>query len=43
VCTNATAIKEFSAKPEENIQAADKNWDFYKVPSNPGFNRYFGS
>jgi len=43
VCTSEKGLKEFSAKPEENIQAADKNWDFYKVPSNPGFNRYFGS
>ena len=41
VCTSARAVKEFSAKPEENIQAADKNWDFYKVPSNPGFNPLF--
>ena len=43
VCTTAAALKEFSEKPEPHIQAADKNWDFYKVPSNPGFNRYFGS
>jgi len=43
VCTSHKGMQEFSAKPEENIQAADKNWDFYKVPSNPGFNRYFGS
>lgn len=43
VCTSQTGLKEFSSKPEENIKAADKNWDFYKVPSNPGFNRYWGS
>jgi YHS domain-containing protein len=43
VCTNAAALKEFSSKPDVNIQAADKNWDFYKVPSNPGFHRYWGS
>jgi YHS domain-containing protein len=43
VCTSHKGIEEFKAKPDEHIQAADKNWDFYKVPSNPGFNRYFGS
>jgi YHS domain-containing protein len=43
VCTGASAIKEFSAKPDVNIQAADKNWDFYQLPSNPGFRRFFGS
>jgi YHS domain-containing protein len=43
VCTSAAALKELRAKPEPHIQAADKNWDFYKVPSNPGFRRYFGS
>jgi YHS domain-containing protein len=42
VCTNAADLKEFKAKPDTNIQAADKNWDFYKVPSNPGFRRYLG-
>jgi len=43
VCTNAADLKEFSAKPDRNIQAADKNWDFYQLPSSPGFRRYFGS
>ncbi|MBV8351066.1 MAG: YHS domain-containing protein [Verrucomicrobia bacterium] len=42
VCTNDTGLKEFKAKPDENIDAADKNWEFYKVPSNPGFRRYLG-
>jgi YHS domain-containing protein len=42
VCTSATALKELRAKPEPHIQAADKNWEFYKVPSNPGFRRYLG-
>jgi YHS domain-containing protein len=43
VCTAASSLKEFSAKPDLNIQAADKNWDFYQPPSSPGFNRQFGS
>jgi YHS domain-containing protein len=43
VCSGATAIKEFSAKPDVNIQAADKNWDFYQLPTSPGFSRQFGS
>jgi YHS domain-containing protein len=43
VCSTAAALKDFSAKPDVDIQAADENWDFYKVPSNPGFPRYFGN
>jgi YHS domain-containing protein len=43
VCSGESAIKEFSAKPELKIQAADKNWEFYQPPSSPGFNRQFGS
>ena len=43
VCSGASAAKEFKANPDLNIQAADKNWDFYKLPSSPGFNREFGS
>jgi len=43
VCTSAPSLKEFSAKPDENIQAADKNWELYQLPSSPGFRRYFGS
>jgi YHS domain-containing protein len=43
VCTGAAELKEFSAKPDQNIQAADKNWDFYQLPTSPGFNRQFGS
>ena len=42
VCTSHKGIEEFKSKPDEHIQAADKNWDFYKVPSNPGFRRYLG-
>ena len=42
VCTTAAHLKDFSAKPDANIQAADENWEFYKVPSNPGFRRYLG-
>jgi YHS domain-containing protein len=43
VCSGEAAIKEFSAKPDLKIQAADKNWEFYQPPSSPGFNRQFGS
>ncbi len=43
VCSGAPAIKEFSAKPDLNIQAADKNWEDYQLPTSPGFNRQFGS
>jgi YHS domain-containing protein len=43
VCTGAPELKEFSAKPDQNIQAADKNWDFYQLPTSPGFSRQFGS
>ena len=43
VCSGESAIKEFSAKPDSNIQAADKNWQLYQLPNSPGFNREFGS
>jgi YHS domain-containing protein len=43
VCSTAPKIKEFSTNPDVNIQAADKNWDFYQLPTSPGFNRQFGS
>ncbi len=43
VCTGAPALKEFSASPDLNIQTADKNWDFYQLPTSPGFSRQFGS
>ena len=42
VCTTAADVKEIREKPETPIQAADTNWDFYKVPENPGFPRYLG-
>src|SRR5271165_330937 len=43
VCSSAAGLKTFSAKPDLNIQAADKYWEFYQPPSNPGFRRYFGN
>ncbi|MBV8100139.1 MAG: hypothetical protein JOZ31_13370 [Verrucomicrobia bacterium] len=43
VCSSAPSLKTFSTKPDLNIQAADKYWEFYQPPSNPGFRRYFGS
>jgi YHS domain-containing protein len=42
VCSSAPALKHFSAKLDLNIKAADKNWDDYQVPTNPGFRRYLG-
>ena len=43
VCSGESAIKEFSAKPDLNIQTADKNWELYQLPTSPGFSRQFGS
>jgi YHS domain-containing protein len=43
VCTASSSLKEFSTKPDVNIQAADKNWDYYQLPTSPGFSRQFGS
>lgn len=43
VCSDPPSLKEFSAKPDENIEAADKIWDFYSLPTSPGFSRQFGS
>jgi YHS domain-containing protein len=43
VCENEKVGKAFYSKPEINIQKADKNWEIYEPPSNPGFQRYLGS
>jgi len=43
VCSSAKGAKRFLSNPEVNIQKADKNWEFYEPPSNPGFRRYLGS
>ena len=43
VCSGAHELKEFGAKPDANIPAADKNWGFYQLPTSPGFSRQFGS
>ncbi|MBV8353343.1 MAG: YHS domain-containing protein [Verrucomicrobia bacterium] len=43
VCSSAASLKTFRAKPDLNIQAADKYWEFYQPQSNPGFRRYFGN
>jgi YHS domain-containing protein len=43
VCSTAKGAKRFLSKPEVNVQKANKNWETYEPPSNPGFHRYFGS
>jgi YHS domain-containing protein len=43
VCSNAKVGKIFYSNPDVNIKKADKNWEFYEPPSNPGFRREFGS
>lgn len=42
VCSSSSKLKEFSSKPDINIQAADKNWQFYQPPYNPALRRYLG-
>jgi len=43
VCSNAKGAKIFYSNPDVNVQKADKNWETYEPPSNPGFRRYLGS
>jgi YHS domain-containing protein len=43
VCSTAKGAKRFNSDPETNVKKADKNWEFYEPPSNPGFRRYLGS
>ena len=42
VCSSPAAVKRFNSDPEANVKKADKNWEFYEPPSNPGFRRYLG-
>ena len=42
VCSTAKGAKRFNSDPETNVKKADKNWEFYEPPSNPGFRRYLG-
>src|SRR6516165_5497770 len=42
VCSTAKGAKRFYSNPEVNIQKADKYWETYEPPSNPGFRRYLG-
>jgi len=42
VCSSSSALKEFSSRPDVNIPAADKNWQFYQPPNNPALRRYLG-
>jgi len=42
VCSSAKGAKRFYSNPEVNIQKADKYWETYEPPSNPGFRRYLG-
>ncbi len=43
VCSSPKAGKAFYSDPDANIQKADKNWEFYSPPTNPGFHRELGS
>jgi YHS domain-containing protein len=43
VCSNPKAGKAFYSDPDTNIKQADKNWEFYQPPTNPGFRRELGS
>jgi YHS domain-containing protein len=43
VCSTPKAGKAFYSDPDTNIKKADKNWEFYQPPSNPGFRRELGS
>jgi YHS domain-containing protein len=42
VCSDAKGAKRFLTNPDVNIQKADKNWETYEPPTNPGFRRYLG-
>jgi YHS domain-containing protein len=37
VCTGAEQLKNFEAKPDENIKKADKKWERFQPPQIPGF------
>ena len=43
VCAGPQQLKTFTAKPDVKVQAADKNWELYQPPTNPGFRRQLGS
>jgi YHS domain-containing protein len=43
VCSSPKAAKSFYSDPDANIKKADKNWEFYQPPTNPGFRRELGS
>ena len=43
VCSSEQGLKAFGSKPDVNIPKADKNWQNYQPPSNPGFRRELGS
>jgi len=42
VCSTPKGGKIFYSNPEVNIQKADKNWETYEPPENPGLRRYLG-
>jgi YHS domain-containing protein len=43
VCSSPKAGKAFYSDPDANVKKADKNWEFYQPPTNPGFRRELGS
>lgn len=43
VCSSPKAREHFFSDPDANVKKADKNWEFYQPPSNPGLRRELGS
>ena len=43
VCSSPKARAHFFSDPDANVKKADKNWEFYQPPSNPGLRRELGS
>lgn len=43
VCQSEKAGDAFYSHPDANIKEADKNWQFYEPPANPGLRRELGS
>ena len=42
LCAGPQQLNTFTAKPDVKVQAADKNWELYQTPTNPGFRRQLG-
>jgi YHS domain-containing protein len=42
LCRTAEMGKIFMAHPDQNVQKANKNWEFYEPPRSPGFHEDIG-